>query len=147
MEMWGSVIRELCAVPALLWLAIQDKRNLGITSRGLLGISVILLISGQFGTVSRASGLGGVMMGVVLMLLSYFSKEAIGIADSVVVTVCGAAFGLWETVALVFFAMLYAGGCSAVLLVTKKAGKKTRIPFIPFLLLGYLTMRMLEVYS
>lgn len=147
MEMWGSVIRELCAVPALLWLAIQDKRYLGITPRGLLAVSVILLFSGQFGTVSRESALGGAMIGAILIVCSYFSKEAIGIADSVVVLACGAAFGLWGTVTFVFFAMLYAGVCSAVLLVAKKAGKKSRIPFLPFLLLGYLTMRMLEVYG
>ena len=147
MKMWGSVIRELCAVPTLLWLAIQDKRYLGITHRGLLVASVVLLFSGQFGDVSRESSVGGAMRGVVLVIMSHFSKEAIGLADSVLVLVCGAAFGLWETVTLVFFAMLYAGGCSIVLLVAKKAGKKTRIPFLPFLLLGYLTMRLLQVYS
>lgn len=143
MDLWGSVIRELCAIPTLLWLALQDKKHLGITPRGLLIASAVLLFAGQFGEVSRQSGLGGAMVGVVLLVFGYFSKEAIGIADGAVILVCGVAFGLYETVTMTFFAALYAGICSIVLLLVKKAGKKSRIPFLPFLLLGYLTMRML----
>lgn len=130
-------------IPTLVWLALQDKRHLGITPRGLLISSVILLVAGQFGDVDRESALGGVMVGTVILLFAYFSKEAIGTADGVIILVCGAAFGLLETVTFTFFATLYAGVCSMVLLLTKKAGKKSRIPFLPFLLLGYLTMRVL----
>ena len=130
-------------IPTLVWLALQDKRHLGITPRGLLISSVILLVAGQFGDVDRESALGGVMVGTVILLFAYFSKEAIGTADGVIILVCGAAFGLLETVTFTFFATLYAGVCSVVLLLTKKAGKKSRIPFLPFLLLGYLTMRVL----
>ena len=130
-------------IPTLVWLALQDKRHLGITPRGLLISSVILLVAGQFGDVDRESALGGVMVGTVILLFAYFSKEAIGTADGVIILICGAAFGLLETVTFTFFATLYAGVCSMVLLLTKKAGKKSRIPFLPFLLLGYLTMRVL----
>lgn len=130
-------------IPTLVWLALQDKRHLGITPRGLLISSVILLVAGQFGDVDRESALGGVMVGTVILLFAYFSKEAIGTADGVIILVCGAAFGLLEIVTFTFFATLYAGVCSMVLLLTKKAGKKSRIPFLPFLLLGYLTMRVL----
>ena len=143
MESLENVVRELCAIPALLWLAVQDKRHLGVTPCELLVTSVILLVAGQFGDVSRQSALGGVMIGAVLMMFSYFSKEAIGIADAVVILVCGVAFGLLETVAFTFLATLYAGVSSGVLLLVKKVGKKSRIPFLPFLFLGYITMRVI----
>lgn len=147
MGVWGIAMRELCAIPTLLWLALQDKKHLGITPRGLLVCSVILLIAGQFGDVSRRSALGGVMPGVIVLVLAYFSKEAIGVADGVVILVCGASFGLLETVAFTFFATVYAGVCSIVLLLMRKVGKKSRIPFLPFLLLGYLTLRVCEGYA
>ena len=143
MESLGSVVRELCAIPTLFWLAVQDKKHLGVAPCELLVTSVLLLVAGQFGNVSRQSALGGVMIGVVLMMFARFSKEAIGMADAVIILVCGAAFGLMETVAFTFLATLYAGGCSAVLLLAKKAGKKSRIPFLPFLLFGYITMRVI----
>lgn len=136
-------MREGCVIPTLVWLALQDKKHLGVTPRGLLISSVFLLVAGLFGDVDRESALGGVMVGTVILLFAYFSKEAIGTADGVIILVCGAAFGLLETVTFTFFATLYAGVCSMVLLLTKKAGKKSRIPFLPFLLLGYLTMRVL----
>ena len=85
------------------------------------------------------------MVGAVILLFAYFSKEAIGYADGVIILACGVAFGLYETVTAVFFAAVFAGCFSGVLLVAKKAGKKSRIPFLPFLLLGYVAMRMLVV--
>lgn len=143
MEVWGSVVRETCGAAALLWMALRDKKYLGVTRSELLIASVILLVVGQLGEVSWQSRLGGAMVGVILLLFGYFSKEAIGIADGAVVLVCGVAFGLYETVTMTFFAACYAGISSVILLLIKKAGKKSRIPFLPFLLLGYLTMRVL----
>ena len=139
-----SVWRELLVLPTLLWLALQDKKYLGIGRLGLLIASGILLIAGYFGTVGWQSRVGGLAVGSVLLMFGYFSKEAIGIADGVMITVCGVAFGIYETVALCFFAALYAAVVSLVLLLLKKVGRKSRIPFLPFLLLGYITMRLLE---
>lgn len=143
MESWKSIVAELCALSALLWLALQDKKHLGVTRWGLVIASGILLIAGCFSGADWKSRMGGGMIGVILLLFGYFSKEAIGLADGVVVLVCGVAFGLYETVTMTFFAALFAGGVSIVLLAVKRVGKKSRIPFLPFLLLGYATMRIL----
>ncbi len=143
MEVWGGVIGEVGGAVTLLGLALQDKKHLGISRSQLLLASVILLVVGQLDEVTWQSRLGGAMVGVVLLLFGYFSKEAIGIADGAVILVCGVAFGLYKTVGMTFFAACYAGVCSMVLLLLKKVGKKSRIPFLPFLLLGYLTMRIL----
>lgn len=143
MEGWESMVRELCSMPTLLWLALQDKKYLGVTRSSLLAASGILLFAGCFCKADWQSRLGGAAVGVILLLFSFFSKEAIGVADGVIIFVCGVAFGLYETVALCFFAAVYAGCFSGVLLVTKKVGRKSRIPFFPFLLLGYITMRVL----
>ena len=139
----GEVWRELLVMPTLLWLALQDKKHLGITRRGLVIASGILLIGGCFYAVGWQSRGGGLAVGALLLIFGYFSKETIGIADGVIISVCGAAFGIYETVALCFFAALYAATFSFVLLLLKKVGRKSRIPFLPFLLLGYVTMRLL----
>jgi len=100
------------------------------------------LFAGSFCECSRQVRLGGAAFGAVLFAFIYFSKEALGVADGIVITACGIAFGLYEVVVLCFFASLYAGGYAVVLLLTKKAGRKSRIPFLPFLLLGYVSLRM-----
>lgn len=135
--------REFLVLPTLLWLALQDKKHLGITRTGLVIASGILLIGGSFYAVGWQSRVGGLAVGGLLLLFGYFSEGAIGIADGVIISACGAAFGIYEAVALCFFAALYAAVFSLVLLLLKKAERKSRIPFLPFLLLGYVTMRML----
>lgn len=147
MEVWESAIRELCGMPALLWLALQDKKHMGISRMGLGIAATVLLIGGSFGKVSLQSRLGGAAFGGLLLMFAFFSKEAIGLADAILLCICGVAFGLYETVASSFFAALYAGGYAVVLLVIKKAGRKSRIPFLPFLLLGYVTMRLFWRFS
>lgn len=143
MEVWESAVRELCSMPVFLWLALEDKKHLGIKRIGLFGATVLLLFAGCFSNLDLLSRVGGAAFGVVLLLFCYFSKEALGVADGVLVLVCGVAFGLWETVTLCFFASVYAGCVSLVLLLTRKLGRKSRIPFLPFLLLGYVTMRLM----
>lgn len=143
MEIWKSVVREGCSLITLLWLALQDKKYLGISRIGLITASGILLFAGCFGKVGWQSRLGGAAVGAVLLLLGFLSKEAIGYGDGMLVFICGIAYGFYETMALCFFAAAYAGCFSGILLMVRKAGRKTRIPFLPFLLLGYITMRVL----
>lgn len=141
--MMGELWRELLTLPTLLWLAIQDKKYLGITRIGLIISAGILLIAGCFQTADIQSRVGGLAVGVLLLLFGYFSKGAVGIADGVIIAACGVAFGVYETVTICFFAALYAAAFSFVLLLRKKVGRKSRIPFLPFLLLGYVTTRLL----
>ncbi len=140
----GEVWSEVLTLPTLLWLALQDKKHYGITRLGLVVSSLFLLAAGCLKTVGWQFRLGGFAIGVLLLLFGYFSEEAIGIADGIVVLVCGVAFGVYETVASCFFAALYTALFSFLLLMLKKVGKKSRIPFLPFLLLGYITMRCLS---
>lgn len=144
MEVWESAVRELCSMPVLLWLAITDKRSMKIKRTALAVAAGLLLFAGSFGRVGIESRLGGAAFGVIMLLFCHFSQEALGMADGIVIFVCGIAFGLQETVALCFFGAWYAGMYSAVLLVTHRAGRKSRIPFLPFLLLGYVTMALLS---
>lgn len=143
MEGWEYALRELCSIPTFVWLAWQDKKHLGISRPGLIVSVALLVTAGVFGEVSLQSRLSGGAVGVLLLMFGIFSKEALGLADAVIIAACGVAFGLYETVALSFFAAVYAGVFSVIMLVAKKATRKSRIPFLPFLLLGYVTMRIL----
>lgn len=145
MQVWENVIRELVGMATLLWLALLDKKYLGISRRGLVLASSMLLFAGCFSDAEWQDRLGGAMVGVILLLFAHFSKEAIGYADGVIILACGVAFGLYETVTAIFFAAVFAGCFSGVLLVIRKVGGKSRIPFLPFLLLGYVTMRVFMI--
>lgn len=143
MEVWERAVRELGSMPVLLWLALLDKKHLEIKKSVLFVAAAVLLAAGSAGDAMLPSRLGGGALGVLLLFFCRFSKEAMGMADGILILVCGVAFGLYETAALCFFAALYAGIFSAILLITHKAGRKSRIPFLPFLLLGYVTMALI----
>ncbi len=143
MDNFGLIMREVFCVPAFVWLAWQDKKYLGISRVGLVVTSALIIGAGLFAGTSWQSRLGGVAVGILLLVFGLFSGGAMGLADAVVITACGVAFGLYETVALGFFAALYAGLFSGVLLLAKKVKRKSKIPFLPFLFLGYVTMRIL----
>lgn len=136
-DLWS----ELVIMPTLLGLAIQDKRYLGVARPGLAIASGLLLAVGFFREVSWQSRAGGLALGALLLLSGYFSKEAIGVADGIVVSVCGVSLGVYESATMCFFAAGYTAAFALILLLLKKVGKKSRLPFLPFLLLGYITMR------
>lgn len=85
---------------------------------------------------------GGIILGGFIFLLGILTKEAIGIGDGVLLMVTGSFLGGTENFLLFFFALLGAGSYAALLLVLKKAGKKTAIPFAPFLLASYMGMML-----
>lgn len=80
----------------------------------------------------------GSLIGIVLILAGKFSGGCIGTADGIIIALLGGMFGYPDTLLLLMYAVLAAAGFSMILIVLKKAGRKTTIPFFPFLLLGYL---------
>ena len=140
--MWNEIVRDICSVPVLLYLAIRDKKDLEVSHREMWIAIAALLLAGVFAGTGWESRLGGAAYGVVVVVFCLFSKEALGLADGVIILVCGIAFGLYETAGVSFIAMVATALVSAVLLICKKAGRKSRLPFFPFLLFGYVLLRL-----
>ena len=76
MEVWKVVIREVCGMPVLLWLAIKDKREMKIRGAALVLAAVFLLLAGSFGTAAAGVRVGGALFGVMILVFCYFSEEA-----------------------------------------------------------------------
>ena len=57
---------------------------------------------------------------------------------TVAVCVCGLYLGMGQTFAMLFYALLFCSVVSAVMLVCKKRTYKTGVPFVPYLIAGYL---------
>lgn len=140
--MWNEIVRDICCVPVFLYLAVRDKKEMEISHKELWITATILLLAGMLSGAEWESRLGGTAYGAVVVVFCLFSKEALGLADGVIILVCGVAFGLYETAGVSFIAMVATALVSAVLLICKKAGRKSRLPFFPFLLFGYVLLRL-----
>lgn len=78
----------------------------------------------------------GVFPGIICLFLAYVSREQIGYGDGWVLVLAGALLGLERILAIALVALSLVTCLSVVLLAMRKAGRKTVIPFLPFLLLA-----------
>lgn len=88
----------------------------------------------------------GVLIGLFFVALYYISEEKIGLGDGLVMTVTGIFLGGRGNASLIMMAAFMSAIVSIVFLITKKAGRKTKFPFVPFIFVSYVfqaTMRIL----
>lgn len=78
------------------------------------------------------------VMGVFLFLVSVCTRGALGLGDVWTILILGLVMEQEKYLWTVLAAWVGAAVFSSILLILKKAGKKTEIPFIPFLLAGYI---------
>lgn len=112
----------------------------------LAGAAVLFLafwkISGR--TPETAALLTGTLPGAAMFLLRLFSKKGIGSGDVLVLFLLGFLAGFEKTFITMFCAFLLTAGAGCILLLLHKAGRRTQLPFIPFLLAAFLIVSILE---
>lgn len=84
--------------------------------------------------------LSGFLPGLICLALAKGTKEAIGYGDALMIIALGAFCNVAMILLLLFCGFLLAGLFCLVLLILKKRNKKEAIPFIPFLLGGYVIL-------
>ena len=80
----------------------------------------------------------GLVPGVVLLFVAWITKEKIGIGDGLLLLSLGFGYGIESMMLLLAAAFGAAAVKSMVLLVFGRANRKTEIPFLPFLFVGWL---------
>ena len=82
----------------------------------------------------------GMMIGIVMLLYGWFTKESIGYGDGCLFMMTGLFLGFWDNLALLVLASGLAGVSAVLLLLMKKRKKQDRIPFVPFVFVAYVCM-------
>lgn len=132
----GQSLRWLVTTFYLLVCAVQDIRwrKIGIRMSVFAGFTAIALDLAV--AVSCPADvptyIGGLLPGTMLLLLAIWSGGAAGSGDGICFLVLGALLGTWMTWTLLMCALVLAGTCGAVLMLFRKAGRKTRMPFLAF---------------
>lgn len=76
-------------------------------------------------------------IGCLFLALSIWTKGAVGFGDGLLILALGAALEMDDFLAALLTGLLISALWSGILLSVFRKGKKTEIPFAPFLLLGY----------
>lgn len=129
---------ELILLGSLVVLSLMDLRTRKIPLIPVLVLGIICLIYRIWSGVSLGEVAAGIIPGGVLLSVSAVTEESIGYGDGLVLVVFGLLCGVAKTVAVLGMALVLAALVSMVLLVLKRAGRKTELPFLPCLCSGYL---------
>lgn len=103
----------------------------------LLGIIAITVLNVIGRDISLPACLIGTVFGGLLLLISRLTKNALGMGDALLVLMIGAGMGIYQTALVLFYGLLVTAVVSAILLCMKRVKRNTEIPFVPFLLIGY----------
>ena len=132
-------VTETCFLAFLAAAAIADvrKRSLNIIFLSI-GFTVGFVLQTVSGRLSLWEMLLGAALGGAAAIISALSRQAIGYGDSFMIAACGVWLGFSECVPVILCALLLAAVCGAVMMIFKKAKARDSLPFVPFLLAGYL---------
>lgn len=99
-------------------------------------LGIIYRLSGGSAAVKQA--VFGMILGAVVLGVGYLTSEAIGYGDGLAVGILGIWLGFWQTFEILFLALFLSACAAAIVIVIKRPGRKYRIPFVPFLLMGWI---------
>ena len=123
----------------ILGLSLFDIRHRKVPVWAVLTGVVIIMGAGISGCLWEADQylafLTGMIPGAVLLLLAAVTKS-VGWVDGVVLMLAGSVMGFWRCVLTAAISLITLSAVAMVLLILKRVDKRTRIPYIPFLVIG-----------
>lgn len=132
----------------LFFAGIEDIRKKEIPVFYIIAMGLVALCGCFFREGYNWYGaFGGLFVGLCVIGISYISEEQIGRGDGMVIAALGILCGVRDTLGIVCFASIFMLVPAFVLILTKKAGKKTRMPFLPALFLGYVICFFLGIMA
>jgi leader peptidase (prepilin peptidase)/N-methyltransferase len=132
-------IADWMVLALLVACAICDWKWREIPLYLLIVMSVdVLILAIGCGGLRLGLRLGGALVGVLFFLIGKCTKEAIGYGDSWLMLLLGVYLGAMQLLQLLFIASVVAGIMSLFFLWKKRWKKTVAIPFVPFLVVGYL---------
>ena len=131
----------------LVWMSVLDCRTRYVPRwifwngviAGLIWHTADLIWKSGSSLDAKELALGwllGTLPGVFLVLVAWLTK-AVGFGDGMVLMSLGIVVGVRKAVLVLAVALFAAALCSVGLLLVKKVGLRSRLPFLPFLTLGW----------
>lgn len=131
-------MKEVIVLLFLAWNSRSDirKKEVSVFSAAVvLLMGLILAVAEHTGFTEFAVKMGG---GVIFLVLSILTEGKIGMGDAWVLIAMASMLKPQTYLISLMIGLLLASVYSGYLMLVKKRKKTTEIPFLPFLLLGYL---------
>lgn len=106
-------------------------------------IGILLCISPLGNGIHNA--LYGTVVGFAILILSFATNGAVGEGDGLVLMITGFYLGFLNNIRLLCMALFLSAIVSVAAVILGKWGKKTELPFMPFLLISFLIIKVQEI--
>ena len=87
---------------------------------------------------------GAIVMAPLLLVFFITKRRGMGFGDVKLTFVMGLFLGMWQGLGALYIGFVTGGVVGAILLLLKLGGRKTKIPFGPYLILGFYLMIFFE---
>ena len=129
---------EWAMLAVLTGFAIYDMKTKTISVVAVAIIAASVLLYRLYMGIGMLELVIGLIPGVLLLVIAFATRESIGTGDGLVLCILGLFCGWRRCLAIFSMALVLSAILSIVLLVCRKAGRKTELPFLPSLFGGYL---------
>ena len=132
-----SMIKE---AGVLLFLGINAWTDIRKKEVSLFTVLIFALGGMLWSMMNRRSAAEAAVpltVGFAALAFALLAEGAMGMGDAWILLALGTVLGSDEFVPMMCLGVLFAGGWAMLLTAAKRAGRKTEIPFVPFLLAGY----------
>jgi leader peptidase (prepilin peptidase)/N-methyltransferase len=134
------MIFEISILVILIISSIEDIRKKEVLLWEIIACAMLSLSSAVYGFVSKNPDMAGILLSLIpgglMLFLAFATRQSIGYGDGLIVLAAGPSLGLYKLLFVMAIAFFASSIFSGLLVAFKRAGKKTRIPFVPFLALG-----------
>lgn len=121
--------------------AVEDIKKKKITVCYLLIFALVGIFTNlYYKNMSMLSIAGGIILGAGVLALSFITRGSVGTGDGMILVVTGLYLGAGKNFELFMTSLIYGAVFSLGLLVVGRKKRKYEIPFVPFLLAGYITI-------
>ncbi len=131
-------LTEWLVFGCLAGLALYDIKWKQVSVPVVVTAVILVTVYRLFSGTGITELLAGLIPGIGLLLTAFFTKESIGTGDGLTLCVLGLFCGMQRALAILGMALVISAVLAMVLLVLKRAGRKTELPFLPCLCTGYL---------
>lgn len=143
----GRVLESLGLVCLYGLTSFDDIRTKQVRLNEIIIFAVLgIALNIAFPSKSALSILGGVGVGLGLLIFSILSKEKIGKGDAYIIMVTGLYLGFINTLVLLWISCIFAAVIGVITLRKYDNSKCQELPFVPFLLMGYLSLFTLQMF-
>lgn len=133
-EIIKSLVLLLLMINGLLDWRKGEISLFSLAVFGVLGIGLNLGLRYQ----SLGEAIGGMGIGILLLAVAFFTREAIGFGDGLLICVSGIYLGLWENLGLLLTGTVCCGVILGIGVLAGRLKMADRVPLVPFLLVAFI---------